>query len=293
MPIYRFLISASFSVLTIAWFGCVHEEKNSDKLFDRISQGLKMSVKTLESANRSVYREFKNKLADPATREKALQWESKSTQVMEASQNIRTFINSLIALTENENISRNLSDSLFFLLQSYRSTVLAVDDQLKELFKREYLNLEYYFSTTESPAEFYTACFGDRSTYAIIAALYNLNNCTSHLENVVLSFCNTKSHVIIDRFDTFSAIVAQSTNTVEQGDDIEITAGVGAFSRSASPIINIGGKTIALDENAVAIYKFKATGAIGAHSVPVKIAYVDPNGVKRSKVFTLNYKIRE
>lgn len=94
-------------------------------------------------------------------------------------------------------------------------------------------------------------------------------------------------------YDNFSVIVGQSTNIAEQGDEIFISAGIGAFSRVASAKIYIEGKQIALNENAVAVYKFKAIGNPGKYSVPVKINYINVDGKEKSENVNIDYNIKK
>ena len=56
------------------------------------------------------------------------------------------------------------------------------------------------------------------------------------------------------------------------GQDLEIKAGVGAFSKAAQPTISIGGSNVAIGEEGYALYKTQA-GGVGSHSVPVRISF--------------------
>ncbi|MBK6379818.1 MAG: hypothetical protein IPF72_08815 [Chitinophagaceae bacterium] len=57
--------------------------------------------------------------------------------------------------------------------------------------------------------------------------------------------------------ETFQVIIGQSSNCVKAGDNLEITAGVGAFSAASQPKFTIGDKLISGDDNGIAIYKLK------------------------------------
>jgi gliding motility-associated protein GldM len=85
-------------------------------------------------------------------------------------------------------------------------------------------------------------------------------------------------------------LVGQSSNYVMPGQEIQITAGVGAYSKAAQPQITIGGTSQALDAEGRAVYKFNASGA-GNHTVPVNVTYTKPDGTKESKTFNVEYTV--
>ena len=61
------------------------------------------------------------------------------------------------------------------------------------------------------------------------------------------------------------------------GDEIEITAGVGAFSTAAKPKIYVAGQLQNLSADGTADFKTTASGA-GDHTVDVKIDFIKPDG---------------
>jgi gliding motility-associated protein GldM len=92
------------------------------------------------------------------------------------------------------------------------------------------------------------------------------------------------------RFDKFAAIIGQSSSYVMPGQEIEITAGVGAFSTGAKPTITINGSGAALGEDGAARAKF-AAGGVGSHSVPVTIRYTDQEGNPQTITKNIEYTV--
>jgi gliding motility-associated protein GldM len=74
------------------------------------------------------------------------------------------------------------------------------------------------------------------------------------------------------------------------GQEIEITAGVGAFSTGARPQITINGSGAALGEDGAARAKF-AAGGVGTHSVPVTIRYTDQEGNPQTITKNIEYTV--
>jgi len=79
-------------------------------------------------------------------------------------------------------------------------------------------------------------------------------------ENKVVTYCHTKVGEVKVIFDTYTAIVGQNSNYLMPGQEIEIKAGVGAFSKAAQPSISIAGSSVAIGEEGYALYKGQAGG---------------------------------
>jgi gliding motility-associated protein GldM len=74
------------------------------------------------------------------------------------------------------------------------------------------------------------------------------------------------------------------------GEEIEITAGVGAFNDQAKPTISIGGGGVPLNVDGVAIKKIKAGGP-GEYPINVTIGYTKPSGEKETVNRTIKYTV--
>jgi hypothetical protein len=84
-------------------------------------------------------------------------------------------------------------------------------------------------------------------------------------ENRVVSLFHEQVGKVAVRFDKFAAIIGQSSSYVMPGQEIEITAGVGAFSTGARPTITINGSGAALGEDGAARASLRR--GVGSHSV--------------------------
>src|SRR5206468_11828538 len=76
-------------------------------------------------------------------------------------------------------------------------------------------------------------------TVAALTILSKFQNDVKTSENKVAAFCHEQVGKVVVRFDTYGAIVGQSSNYLMPGQEIEIMAGVGAFSKAAAPRISI------------------------------------------------------
>ena len=127
-------------------------------------------------------------------------------------------------------------------------------------------------------------------TVAAITILSKFQNDVKTSENRVVAFAHEQVGKVAVRFDTYTAIVGQSTNYAMPGQEIEIMAGVGAFSKAAQPQITINGQGAALGEDGAARMQ-SCRWWIGAHSVPVTIGYIDQEGKPQTITKTVEYTV--
>ena len=80
-------------------------------------------------------------------------------------------------------------------------------------------------------------------------------------------------------FNKFQPIASGSSTYLMPGQEMVVTAGVGAFNDAARPIISIDGAATPLNENGVAERKFNVSGS-GNKKVHVSISYTKPDGTK-------------
>lgn len=116
-------------------------------------------------------------------------------------------------------------------------------------------------------------------TIAALTILSKFQNDVKNAESQVVDFCHSQIGQVKLVYDKFQAIATANTSYAMPDEDIEITAGVGAFSASAKPTISIGGQVMSLNADGTAVYKTKATGS-GSKTVAVRIEYTKPDGTK-------------
>jgi gliding motility-associated protein GldM len=110
-----------------------------------------------------------------------------------------------------------------------------------------------------------------------LTILSKLQNDVKNSESQIVDYCHEQIGAVKVVFDQFQAIAQASSNYVMPGDEIEITAGVGAFSAAAKPRITIGGQGMPITSEGTAVYKTTAGGA-GSRTIPVRIEYTKPDG---------------
>jgi gliding motility-associated protein GldM len=124
-------------------------------------------------------------------------------------------------------------------------------------------------------------------TIASLTILSKFQNDVKNSEAQLVDYCHNQIGKVKLVYDQFQAIAQSSASYAMPGDNLEITAGVGAFSAAAKPKIYIGGQLQSLTSDGTAVYKTTASGS-GEHVVDVKIEYTKPDG----SVTTVNKPVK-
>ena len=93
------------------------------------------------------------------------------------------------------------------------------------------------------------------------------------IENELINYCRSRISDGGDWFDSEGVLIGQNTNHLRKGDQLIISAGVGAYSSKANPEITIAGKKIHLTDG-IAISKIKISDAPGKYNKTVRIDYI-------------------
>ena len=128
-------------------------------------------------------------------------------------------------------------------------------------------------------------------TVAALTILSKFQNDVKTTENKIVQFCHNKVGEVTVRYDTYAAFAQTDKSYVMPGDDMEIVAGVGAFSKAALPSISIAGAGVSLSEDGAAHKKMTAATSLGKHTVPVNITYTDQDGNKQVITKNIEYTV--
>ncbi|HVY73884.1 MAG TPA: gliding motility protein GldM [Puia sp.] len=114
-------------------------------------------------------------------------------------------------------------------------------------------------------------------TIAALTILSKFQNDVRNSEAQMSDYLRKKVGEVKIVYDQFQVLAQASSNYVMPGDELDITAGVGAFSAAAKPTITINGQLQPIGADGTANFKTKAEGA-GEHTVMVHIQYTKPDG---------------
>jgi gliding motility-associated protein GldM len=280
--------------------------------FKVVDKSLTNSSANINEATGTLYKSLQSKLTDPTSAEKARYWNPKAEAAKKLSDEINVYIDSLklnlknaaglqmkdgkedykednldasTRLFETEGKGKELESRL----KAYKEAILNLDPAIRKEFQNS-LPVDLTVPNTGVQKDFTTAFFHMTPTVAALTMLSKFQNNIKNAENQVVTFAHNQIGAVKVIYDQFAALVGQSSNYVMPGQEVVITAGVGAYSKAAQPQISINGAGIGLDADGRAVYRVTASGA-GSRNVPVNVTYIKPDGTKESKSFNVEYTV--
>ncbi len=264
--------------------------------FKTVNRSLENTNTTVNNSTTTIMKSLNEKRTDPATSERANVWYPKAEQAVQTSKALYDYLGSLktkiltlaggsasdptktfkednLEIVTRLMVKEGEGKKLFAALLKYKTDILGIDSSIKIEFEKT-LNIDL----TNPPGrdgktkEWDIAYFNMVPTVAGLTILSKFQNDIKTTENRVVTFCHTKVGEVKVIFDAYAPIVGQSSGYLMPGQELEIKAGIGAYSKTAAPQISIGGSSVAIGPEGYASYKTNVNG-IGAHTVPVRISY--------------------
>jgi gliding motility-associated protein GldM len=264
--------------------------------FRTVNRSLESTNKQVNLSTETIMKSLQDKATEAETRERAAPWLEKATKVVTTSKGVYDYIeglkNKILTLAggkpgdptvsfkeDNLDIVTKLmvkdgeGKRLLAALNKYKTDILGVDSSIKTEFEKSLnIDLSNPPGRDGKTKDWEIAYFNMVPTVAGLTILSKFQNDIKTAENKVVTYCHTKVGEVKVIFDTYTAIVGQNSNYLMPGQEIEIKAGVGAFSKAAQPSISIGGSSVAIGEEGYALYKGQA-GGVGSHTIPVRISF--------------------
>src|ERR1700712_5493702 len=112
---------------------------------------------------------------------------------------------------------------------------------------------------------------------AAITMLSKFENDVRNSEALIVDYCHKKVGEVQIVYDEFQAFAGTNSQYLMPGEELVITAGVGAFSKAAKPSISVDGVGVALKPDGTAEYK-ATVGTSGPATKRVHISFYKPDG---------------
>ncbi|MFZ9388902.1 MAG: gliding motility protein GldM [Chitinophagaceae bacterium] len=265
--------------------------------FKTVRRSLENTNTTVNQSTATILKSLEEKTTDPATKERADKWFPNAQKATGISQKLYDYIEGLkgkiISLAggslsdptktfkeDNLDIVTKLmvkegeGKKLKAMLEQYGKDIRAIDPEIDSAFDRPFIDVSNPPGRDGKTKDWEVAYFHMVPTVAGLTILSKFQNDIKTAENKVVTFCHQKVGEVKVVFDAYAAIVGQNSNYLMPGQELEIKAGIGAFSKAAQPTISIGGNTVPIGEEGFALYKSQA-GGVGSHTVPVRITYMN------------------
>ena len=275
--------------------------------FKTVDRSLMIASGVAEQKNVEIFKSFKAKLEDPTSREKAAIWEPKAQQAKKISDDLYNYIEGLkIELKKESGLKivdgkeefkeddldagtrllvqyapegKGKGKELFEKLKVYKEQLLSIDPEMKKEIELG-LPLDLTIPPTSSEAgktDWAYAYFHMTPTIAAITIMSKFQNDVRNSESKAVEFCHKQIGQVEIIYDQFQAFAGTNTQYLMPGEELVITAGIGAFSKAAQPSISIDGANVALNAEGTAEYKTRVGGS-GAGIKRVRISYAKPDG---------------
>ena len=282
--------------------------------FKTVRRSLENTNTTVAQSTATILKSLEEKTQDEQTKERAMVWFPKAQQVTVASDKVYNYIESLknkiielaggkagdpsksfkednLDIVTRLMVKQGEGKKLMDMLKQYSVDVKAIDSSIASNFTQDFVDISNPPGQDGKTKAWDVAYFHMVPTVAGLTILSKFQNDIKTAENKVVAFCHQKVGEVKVIFDSYAAIVGQNSNYLMPGQDLEIKAGIGAFSRAAAPTINIGGSNVAIGEEGFALYKTQA-GGVGAHSVPVRISFFNQTtGKEEVKEVKVDYVV--
>lgn len=264
--------------------------------FKTVRRSLESSNTTVTASTGLIMKSLEDKAATPETAERAKPW-------FERAQRVQTYADAVFKYIEglkNEIITKaggkpgdpsvsfkednlDIVTSMFVKggegnklkakLEQFQRDILGIDPEIDSAFSKSMnIDLSNPPGQDGKTKAWDVAYFNMVPTVAGLTILSKFQNDVKGAENKVVAFCHQKVGEVKVVFDSYAAIVGQNSNYLMPGQELEIKAGIGAFSKSARPVITIGSTTVPINDSGYAVQKIPVN-AVGQFNVPVKISF--------------------
>ncbi len=188
-------------------------------------------------------------------------------------------------------VDGKLGKTLYDKLDKYRKDILGIHPDINKEFAATLpVDLSVPKSSNLANSNWESVYFRMTPTIAALTILSKFQNDVRTTENRVVAYCHNQVGQVAVRFDQYKPLVGASSTYLMPGQEMEITAGLGAFNSQKKPNISINGAPAAIEADGLARKKFNVPG-VGSHSVNVVINYTDQDGVARTETKKIDYTV--
>lgn len=276
--------------------------------FKTINSSLEKTNGQVNASTTAILESLQEKMADPKTADKAAIWKPKADQVIAHAKKAYDFIENLkkelIEATtsggkmkeDDQNTTTRIlvksgkGKELYKILEEYKKNVFAVDSSIQREFANGFqVDLDKPKDVNKNK-NWEEAYFYMSPTVGALSILSKFQNDIRTSENKVVTYCHEQVGKVELKFDAFEAIVGQNSKYLMPGEELEITAGLGAYSKSKLPNVNINGSGIALNEKGQAVYKTQV-GNAGTYKINVTVSFTDQDGQPQTRTIPVEYTV--
>ncbi len=285
--------------------------------FKTVDKSLQNANGTIDIKNNQIFQSFEEKLKDRETAERAAIWKPKADKARVLSEDIIKYIDDVkqelkveagLKLVKGEEQfkeddleattrlfvtgKQERGKELLSKLTAYKKALLDVDPTIHKEFEQLLpIDLTVPKSQTGgSDKEWEYAYFHMTPTVAALTILSKFQNDIKNSEAMVVDYCHRQVGQVEVIYDAFQAFAGTNSQYLMPGQELIITAGVGAFSKAATPSITVDGSSIPLNADGVAEYK-TAVSSPGSYTKKINITFKKPDGTTQTLTRDIQYAV--
>lgn len=288
--------------------------------FKTVDRSLTTASAIVEQNNSDIFKSFQRKIEDPKTKEKAEIWMPRAVQAKKLADEVYTYIDGLKLELKKESGLKTVNGvedfkeddleagtrllvspkptgyekgkELLAKLQNFKTQLLAIDPSIKtDVGPSLPLDLSIPPSKNEAAKNDWAfSYFHMTPSIAGITILSKFQNDIRNSEAQVVEYCHKKIGEVEVIYDEFQAFAGTNSQYLMPGEELVITAGVGAFSKAARPSITIDGANIAIKEDGSAEYKTTVSNS-GSNTKRVRISFLKPDGTTATVEKEVKYTV--
>jgi gliding motility-associated protein GldM len=288
--------------------------------FKTVDKSLMTATGIAEKKNEEIFKSFDRKVNDPKTREKALIWQKKAQDAKVLADAAYNYVEELkkelktesgLKIEEGKEMYKeddlDASTRMFISnppegkgkgkeleqkLTTFKQQLLALDpDMAKEIGNTLPLDMTPLKSSSEvTNKEWSYGYFHMTPSVASITILSKFQNDIRNSEAQVVEYFHKEIGEVEIVYDEFQAFAGTNSTYLMPGEELIITAGVGAFSKAARPTVNIDGANVPLKPDGSAEYTTRV-GNSGPAVKRVRISFTKPDGTTSTVEKEVKYTV--
>lgn len=283
-----------FFLLSIIFIycSCTPGSSEKDNIIDSFSRSVSSSTSSLTQISKGNLLVLERRSNQYSTHEVATYWYPVAQKIHKLSDSINAVLSTFI---KNENFSFQNCQYLYAQLDKYIYSILSLHPDIDSTFRKTLFYNKAFIDIDLGAEEFYNKYLKYSKNELIIAVISGLQNDFAVIENKIIFYCLLKTEPMDhNNFTTYASLVAQNTNVLKGGDVLEIMAGIGSFSHSAQPVVNINGNLIPLNEEGFSHYKLQSPKTPGNYQLPVIIRYFNQlTGKEDTLFYSIKYTVAD
>ncbi|MEO7265154.1 MAG: gliding motility protein GldM [Ferruginibacter sp.] len=286
--------------------------------FRVVDSSLITSNTNIKQSNEVLYKSLNDKLSDPKQNQETVKyWNEKAQKAKTMSADLDTYIEGLkkelkegagLRMVEKDGKmvedfkADNLDASTRIFetngkgkilkdkLDTYKAEMLKLDPKIAQQFSANFpVSTEPPISQEGQHKDFTTSFFHMTPTVAALTMLSKFQNNVKNAESQIVTYAHNQIGAVEVHMDQVGILVGQSSNYLMPGQELVVTAGVGAYSSSVKSNITINGSAISMI-NGQGEYKQTVSGG-GKHTIQVSGNFTGEDGKPVAVNKTIEYTV--